>query len=317
MPVSNAVASGYYRISAAASHAKDAVEGKYSDIKQSSIGSKVNTFAATLKKVVNVPINFVKSHPKLIAGVGIATTAIGGLTANPAAIGIGIALIGVGTLGYMSSRHAESKAMNQTTIDILQNPNKVLEMRHESAVAFLQKATEKYDSALASFKKVQAEVNKAQDDVDKAKTEANNASKNPQKAQDRLSAKEALLAEAAIKSGKKVDALQIASLNVAQAKVFVAATKYEFAESQLDELQTEYLNLPENEVGDRTELDVGGKVQEARLELMKAKQDLANEIAVQQAARKTTPSSVEESGQDQGRTGRHIGSCSTTSVSVD
>jgi len=293
MPVSNAVASGYYRISAAASHAKDAVEGKYSDIKQSSIGSKVSTFAATLKKVVNVPINFVKSHPKLIAGVGIATTAIGGLTANPAAIGIGIALIGVGTLGYMSSRHAESKAMNQTTIDMLQNPNKVLEMKHESAVAFLQKANEKYDLAQASLKKVQAEMNKAQGDVDKAKTEVNSASKNPQKAQDRLNAKEAALNQASGKLDSKNNALQIASLNVAQAKVFVAATKYEFAKGQLDDLQTEYDNVSENAEGERVELKmdaVSKRVQEAQQELMQAKHDLATQIAIHQKADNTSSS---------------------------
>lgn len=102
MNISGTLSSGYTRVSSLTTQAKNAITEQGNKFSGSTLGQ-------ALKKVANVPINFVKSHPKLIAGVGIATTAIGGLTANPAAIGIGLALTSVGMMGYISSKHAEAK----------------------------------------------------------------------------------------------------------------------------------------------------------------------------------------------------------------
>ena len=219
------ISASYHHVSSYARQAKNAVEGKYSDIKQSSVGSKVHSFAATLKKVANVPINFVKSHPKIIAGVGIATTAIGGLTANPAAIGIGIALISVGTLGYMSSRHAETKALNQTTLEMLQNPNKVLEMKHQSAVLDVKKAEDKLEQAEKALKKASA-------DADKASPNAKG--------------------KAIVKAGEKADLCLLANYSVAEARVLEATANVELCKGKLSTLE-EQSHALENNGFDETE----------------------------------------------------------------
>lgn len=225
MSVSASISSGYHHVSSAAASAKHAVEGKYDDIKQTRAGVKAHSFAATLKKITNVPVNFVKSHPKLIAGVGMATTAIGGLTANPAAIGIGIALIGVGTLGYMSSRHAESKAMSQTTLEMLQNPNKMAEMKNESALSLLQKAEKNLTLAEKSSEKAKA-------DADKATVSAHKTPENAHKSK--------IKDRAILLASDKADALKAAQLDVAQTRLLVATTKVDCLEGELKASRTRF-----------------------------------------------------------------------------
>ena len=100
---------------AAVSHTRNVSGIQSSSSEQANAGSRFSSFTATLKKVVNVPVDFFKSQPQLIAGVGIAMTAIGGLTDKPAAMGLGMALTAAGTLGYISNIHAENKAMNEAT----------------------------------------------------------------------------------------------------------------------------------------------------------------------------------------------------------
>lgn len=269
MSVSASISSGYNHVSSAAAHTKHAVEGKYDDIKQSSVGSKAHSFAAALKKVANVPVNFVKSHPKLIAGVGIATTAIGGLTANPAAIGIGIALIGVGTLGYMSSRHAESKSLNQTTLEMLLNPNKMAEMKHKGATSFLQKMEEKLHVA-------QKSQQKASDKADKATAASDKSPDNVNKAKAKASA--LLLA------GNKADEVKLAEKNVALAKVVLASAEADKQKGELKTLLTKYNDLSGSEFSQPDEIDglqqqIDGVQNNIRLTLEKlgeAKQELAS-----------------------------------------
>ncbi|KNC11366.1 hypothetical protein AC791_05385 [Klebsiella sp. RIT-PI-d] len=100
---------------ATVSHTRNVSRIQSSNSEQANAGSRFSSFAATLKKVVNVPFDFFKSQPQLIAGIGIAMTAIGGLTDKSTAMGIGMALTAAGTLGYMSNIHAENKAMNEAT----------------------------------------------------------------------------------------------------------------------------------------------------------------------------------------------------------
>lgn len=115
-PVSNAYNYASTGVANAKKHASDgldstkkAVETKYAQFSETKAGKHVSSFLNFVKKVSNVPIQFVRNHPKATIAVGMITTVIGGITANAPAIGIGITLLAAGALAQSANRHAQMK----------------------------------------------------------------------------------------------------------------------------------------------------------------------------------------------------------------
>jgi len=88
---------------------KKAVETKYAQFSETKAGKRVSSFLKCVQKVCNVPIQFVRNHPKATIAVGMLLTVIGGITVNVPTISIGITLLAAVALAQSANRHAQMK----------------------------------------------------------------------------------------------------------------------------------------------------------------------------------------------------------------
>lgn len=108
-PVTNA----YNHASAGLDNAKKSAEVKYAQFSETKAGKRVHSFVDFVKKVCNVPVQFVRNHPKATIAVGMITMLVGGITANPPAATIGATLLVSGLMAQLANRHDAMKAAMQ------------------------------------------------------------------------------------------------------------------------------------------------------------------------------------------------------------